>query len=181
VGGHPPRCFGRWGRPRARGRVPGAGDSTRASIWHDRIKVSEVCQEVEERYGLTVVDGRTAWSKPGATRAEDEKGQAHERSGAGPGPAGAPGARGQRHRRATKASSSGDFALMTAVPAPVATGGQDFVVGYSVAAGGSSSKSVWFGGGRLAKDLTLPTLRAGWRSIDDQGAAWRADADGGGR
>jgi hypothetical protein len=66
------------------------------------------------------------------------------------------------------------------VPAPVATGGQDFVVGDSVAAGGSS-KSVWFGGGRLAKDLTLPTLRAGWRSIDDQGAAWRADADGGGR
>jgi hypothetical protein len=47
--------------------------STRASIWHDRIKVSEVCQELEERYGLTVVDGRTAWSKPGATRAEDEK------------------------------------------------------------------------------------------------------------
>jgi hypothetical protein len=48
-------------------------DSTRASIWHDRIKVSEVCQELEERYELIVVDGRTAGPKPGATWAEDEK------------------------------------------------------------------------------------------------------------
>ncbi|HEV2810237.1 MAG TPA: hypothetical protein VGV93_07575 [Acidimicrobiales bacterium] len=54
------------------------------------------------------------------------------------------------------------------------------MVGYSVVAGGSS-KPIWFGGGKLAKDLTLPALRAGWRSIDDQGAAWRADAGAGGR
>ncbi|HEV2810236.1 MAG TPA: hypothetical protein VGV93_07570 [Acidimicrobiales bacterium] len=36
-------------------------------------KASAVCREREEGYGLTVVDGRTAGSKPGVTRGEDEK------------------------------------------------------------------------------------------------------------
>ena len=49
------------------------------------------------------------------------------------------------------------------------------MVGYSVALPGPDSgsrRAVWFGGGRLARDLTLPSLRAGWQ----QSAGEQADA-----
>jgi hypothetical protein len=48
-------------------------------------------------------------------------------------------------------------------------------VGYAVRLRGSDSgsqRAVWFGGGRLARDLTLPSLRAGWQ----QSVAEQADA-----
>jgi hypothetical protein len=40
---------------------------------------------------------------------------------------------------------------------------------------------VWYGGGRLAKDLSLPKLRRDWQTIPDQGAAWQPASAGGGR
>jgi len=56
--------------------------------------------------------------------------------------------------------------------------GGDRVVGYRVAlpdtpTGQAGSKAVWFGGGKLAHDLTLPALRAGWTRDGDPVAAWR--------
>jgi len=55
--------------------------------------------------------------------------------------------------------------------------GGDRVVGYRVALADaptqqSGSKAVWFGGGKLAHDLTLPALRAGWTDGDPV-TAWR--------
>jgi len=56
--------------------------------------------------------------------------------------------------------------------------GGDRVVGYRVAlaatpTGQDGSKAVWFGGGKLAHDLTLPALRAGWTRDTDPVTAWR--------
>jgi len=56
--------------------------------------------------------------------------------------------------------------------------GGDRVVGYRVAladapTGQDGSKAVWFGGGKLAHDLTLPALRAGWTRDTDPATAWR--------
>ncbi len=56
--------------------------------------------------------------------------------------------------------------------------GGDRVVGYRVALPDtpteqSGSKAVWFGGGKLAHDLTLPALRAGWTRDGDPVTAWR--------
>jgi len=53
------------------------------------------------------------------------------------------------------------------------TGGQEAVVGYSVALRSRAGDTpIWFGGGKLAKDLTLPHLRQFWEvSKDDQRAA----------
>ncbi len=56
--------------------------------------------------------------------------------------------------------------------------GGDRVVGYRVAladtpTGQDGSKAVWFGGGKLAHDLTLPALRAGWTRDADPVTAWR--------
>jgi hypothetical protein len=55
--------------------------------------------------------------------------------------------------------------------------GRGTVVGYSVArpsVPGSGEDLVWFGGGKLGKDLTLPALRAGWATDPGAVAAWRA-------
>src|ERR1019366_9325397 len=44
-----------------------------------------------------------------------------------------------------------------------ATGGQDVVVGYSVALRAEDGETpIWFGGGKLAKVLTLPNMRQFW-------------------
>jgi hypothetical protein len=56
--------------------------------------------------------------------------------------------------------------------------GGDRVVGYRVALTDpptqqAGSKAVWFGGGKLAHDLTLPALRAGWTRDGDPATAWR--------
>jgi len=56
--------------------------------------------------------------------------------------------------------------------------GGDRVVGYRVALADTPrepgrSKAVWFGGGKLAHDLTLPALRAGWTRAGDPATAWR--------
>ncbi len=56
--------------------------------------------------------------------------------------------------------------------------GGDRVVGYRVALADAptqqdGSKAVWFGGGKLAHDLTLPALRAGWTRAGDPVTAWR--------
>jgi len=56
--------------------------------------------------------------------------------------------------------------------------GGDRVVGYRVALADTPrepgrSTAVWFGGGKLAHDLTLPALRAGWTRAGDPATAWR--------
>ena len=53
------------------------------------------------------------------------------------------------------------------------TGGTRCVVGYSVALRSNGGGTpIWFGGGKLAKDLTLPHLRQFWEvSKDDRKAA----------
>ena len=60
-----------------------------------------------------------------------------------------------------------------------AAGRDDVVAGYSIAVRpATGDKPIWFGGGRLARDLTLPRLREGWpdRPETAQGAVeeWRA-------
>jgi len=67
--------------------------------------------------------------------------------------------------------------LGVAVEARWARGG-DRVVGYRVALADTpteqgGSNAVWFGGGTLAHDLTLPALRAGWTRDADPVTAWR--------
>jgi hypothetical protein len=57
-----------------------------------------------------------------------------------------------------------------------ARGGRREVVGYSVArptTGTDTATLVWFGGGKLGRDLTLPALRAGWTPDPDAAKAWQ--------
>ena len=151
-----------------------------ASDSFERVKVSRVAARLEQRFGVTVVEGRTAGAVPAATRAELEQADRHGRPETDR-------ARLARTVRGTALASEDEAEFVRrlrdrgVVARPrFAKGGQDQVVGYSVAVAGRD-EPVWFGGGKLAKDLRLPALRAGWNDVDDQRSAWtnpRTDRDG---
>ena len=132
-----------------------------------------VCAEMEARYGLTVVEGRTKKAgMPGLSRSE-----IHKAARAG---------RGAPERlevaRAVRAAAVGsrteDEFVRRLRQAGVAVkprydrSGLHRVVGYSVAQQpAEGGTAVFFSGGSLAKDLTLPALRKGWEPVVDDGRA----------
>ena len=125
--------------------------------------LSELCADAECRLGLTVVDGRSA-GRPARY---------------GPGRDGGVSAGGSRPEpermslarlvRGAAVASAGEAEFVRrlrgagVIRAPrYKEGGTAQVVGYSVALAPASGEGpVWFGGGRLARDLALPALRAG--------------------
>ena len=148
-------------------------DGSRVEVWQDRKTLSRACAEFEHAYGLTIVEGRDGKGMPGLSRAEVER-TVREHLAEPPRITLA-----RLVREASVASKDeaefvrrlrGSGAL---VRPRFETGGQEAVVGYSVAlrtTGGAAP--IWFGGGNLAKDLTLPLLRQFWEvSKDDQRAA----------
>ncbi|MGH9089761.1 MAG: relaxase/mobilization nuclease domain-containing protein [Acidimicrobiales bacterium] len=155
-------------------------DGTVASNWRDRVKLSRYCAEVERRYGLISVH-QPGCGLPGVTRAEQERARREGRTEP------------DRTRlsrvvraAAVAAESEAEFVRRLrrsgVLPRPrYAEGGRDRVVGYSVAlTPGRGGKPVWFGGGKLAADLTLPRLREFWESSPAEIAAavaeWRGTA-----
>jgi hypothetical protein len=154
-------------------------DGSRVDIWQSKRTLSRVCAELERTYGLSVVEGREGGGMPGLSRAELEQ-TAREKWAEPPRVTLA-----RIVREASVASESeaefvrrlrGSGAL---VRPRFESGGQEAVVGYSVALKtGDGDKPIWFGGGKLAKDLTLPSLRRYWDvSADDRRAAvveWNA-------
>jgi len=140
-------------------------DGTRPRIWNDFYRVREACQEAERRFGLrsTAVADRTAARR--ATRAETE--QAVRRGWREP-------ARVTLRREVcTAAAGSGSeqefFTRLRAaavlVRARRGTVNAGEVTGYAVGLPDHTARDggvVWYGGGKLAADLTLPKLRARW-------------------
>jgi hypothetical protein len=136
-------------------------DGTKARVWNDSRTVGRLCTKLEHRYGLRVVEGRPGAGIPALTRAETEIAQ---RTGQ-PEP---PWRRLARTVRgcATTAGSEAEFVRRLRSAGLLARprygpGGREAVVGYSVALRPAAGETVvWFGGGRLGRDLTLPRLRA---------------------
>jgi len=139
-------------------------DGSKASIWQDRVKLSEACSTFERDYGLTVVDGRTRESVPGVSRAEDEiaarRGRAEpERDTLA------------RNVRAASVASrdESEFVRRLKVEGIIVRpryeqGSTERIAGYSVALKPAAGQEpVFYGGGRLAKDLSLPKLRERWQ------------------
>ena len=140
-------------------------DGTRPKIWNDFYRVREACQEAERRFGLraTARADRTAARRP--TRAETE--QAARRGWKEP-----PrvtlrrevctaAAGGGRSRSSSPAwSRPGSWcASGTAPPTRVRSPGTRSGWRATPARDGGV---IWYGGGKLAADLTLPKLRARW-------------------
>ena len=139
-------------------------DGKAASTRNDFKRLSALCTDMERRYGLCAVEGRALKAAmPGLTRAEAEKARRRGRDEA---------ERAELARvvraAATVATSEVEFvrllrdAGLAARPRFDRVGGRR-VVGYAVAEEPSDGGvAVFFGGGKLAKDLSFPALRDRW-------------------
>ena len=140
-------------------------DQIRPKVWNDYFRVREACQDAERQFGLrsTAPADRTAARRP--TRAESE--QAIRRGWDEPPRArlrrevctAAAGAR-TEHEFFTRLAQAGVLVrrrYSTVNPGQV-TG---FAVGLPQHAG-HDGHPIWYSGGKLAADLTLPKLRTRW-------------------
>ena len=148
-------------------------DGKVASTSNDFKRLSALCADMERRYGLKVVEGGQKAAMPGLTRAEAEKARRTGRAET---------ERAELARvvraAATVAGSEAEFvrllreAGLAARPRYDRVGGHR-VAGYAVAEEPSDGGvAVFFGGGKLARDLSLPALRDRWPA----GEAERHDA-----
>jgi hypothetical protein len=149
-------------------------DGGRPDVWNDGYRVRDACRAVERRYGLrgTAPADRTAARRPG--RGEMEKAVRRGRE--------VP-SRTFLQRAvqmaAAGASSEAEFfqrlqddGVLVRRRFSQRTAGE--VTGYAVAVRDDVNGDgwpVWFGGGKLADDLTLPKLRRRWTGADDFGPA----------
>ena len=140
-------------------------DGGKPSLSWERYEARAACLAAEQRYGLrsTAPADRTAARRP--TRAEDEK-------AARRGLDEAPRITLRRHVTAAAASANdeeefftrlGEAGVLVRTRFSVKNPGQ--VTGYSVAFPGDTARDggpVWYGGGKLAPDLSWPKLRQRW-------------------
>jgi hypothetical protein len=155
-------------------------DGTIPSVHNDFVRARRACRQIERRYGLTVTApaDRTAAVRP--SRAETER---SARSGT-PEPLRVTLRRQVQEAAAIAVSEEDFFARLRDAGVVIRFRYSDRVpgqvTGYAVALPGHVSRagtSVWFGGGKLAPDLTLPKLRHRWeRPWDDPLAEVRMSA-----
>ncbi|THG30113.1 relaxase/mobilization nuclease domain-containing protein [Naasia lichenicola] len=148
-------------------------DGTKASTHNDFRKAKNAARDLETRYGLQVLESREnglgeRGVKPG------ERARA-ERSGA----VEVDSHRLERLVRGAAAASTTEADFLQRMSGQgvlirprFAAGRDDVVAGYSVALRpAKGDRPVWYGGGRLARDLTLPRLRDGWTDSLEAAAA----------
>ncbi len=140
-------------------------DRRKPSVHNDRYRVRDACQAAERRYRLrpTAPADRTAPRYP--SRGEKEK-------AAGRGLGEAPRLTLRRHAATAAASASSEtefFARLEEAGVLVrlrySTRNPGQVTGYAVALPGDTGPDggpIWYGGGKLAADLTWPKLRQRW-------------------
>lgn len=140
-------------------------DGTKWSPWYDQRQAQKACNVLEHRYGLLVVESRehargsrcdSAAAQNAAKRAgtsRTDRAVLEERLRAA----------------ATAAASEADFVrrarrLGVRLHPRFASGRIDIVVGYSAALRTENGQQTrWWGGGRIARDLTLTQLRTRWQ------------------
>ncbi|MDF1480335.1 relaxase/mobilization nuclease domain-containing protein [Leifsonia sp. H3M29-4] len=160
-------------------------DGTKASVHNDFDRAQRVCRELEEEHGLAITGDRAAGL---GTRGVDPAVDAGSRARGHVEPDSVALARMVRAAAATSADEA-EFVRRARragllIRPRFAQGTTDVVAGYSVALRprAAAAKPVWFGGGKLARDLTLPRLRADWPdTVEGSTAAiaeWRAAYNG---
>lgn len=140
-------------------------DGTKWSPWYDQRRAQKACNVLEHRYGLLVVESR---ERGRGSRCDSAAAQnAAKRAGT---------SRTDRavleerlRAAATAAASEADFVrrarrLGVRLHPRFASGRIDIVVGYSAALRTENGQQTrWWGGGRIARDLTLTQLRTRWQ------------------
>ena len=144
-------------------------DSRRAHLHNEYYRIGEALRDLEAEYGLVAVAraDRTAARRPG---------RAETRTAARAGQAEPSRVTLRRHVQAAAAAARSEpefFAALARREVQVRLRHSDRdpaeVTGYAVGLRGhltSAGQQVWFGGGKLAPDLTLPKLRRRWPEPD---------------
>lgn len=140
-------------------------DGRKADVHHDRSRAQRVAGELEREFGLEVLESREAGrGSRGHKPAEQARAQRE----------GAPEVDRvwlARTVRGCAAAASDEAEFVRRVrragvqirPRYAAGAGEDVVAGYSAARQPPPGRTpVWYGGGHLARDLTLPRLRREW-------------------
>jgi hypothetical protein len=168
-------------------------DGRGASVHNDRVRAQERCRELEQRHGLRTVEGREAKRGARATNyRQTYRAEAEHSKGEIASPVPDRELLEARLRVAgAGAGSEAEFVRMlradeVLVRPRFAAGADDEVVGYSVALPPPPGRGpIWHGGGKVAKDLTLPRLRSdgGWtaqdpEAVDEWQRAFRGDPPG---
>jgi hypothetical protein len=159
-------------------------DGTKASTHKDFKRAQEISRELEIEHGLETLESRQlGLGERGLHPAE--QGRADREQGAKRGQGTPDVYRLERAIRAAATASLDEAEFVRRcrganllVRPRFAAGRDDVVAGYSVALRPTVGQPIWYGGGRLARDLTLPRLREGWPDSPDgaQAAAdeWKA-------
>jgi hypothetical protein len=151
-------------------------DRRTAWAWKDKLKTQWVCRELEERYNLYRVappgQGSRAWPTPAEL---NKTTRLHRATGGKPATGGRPEAPREQLRRqvrtvAAAVTTEADFfARLRQAGVKIrlrhSVRGPGQVTGYAVGVHGhvtAGGETVWYSGGKLAADLTLPKLRARW-------------------
>jgi hypothetical protein len=162
-------------------------DGSKASVHYDCPRAQEACRALEAQFHLRRVEGRGRGAGERGVRAGELA--ADRRRGRPVGDRGQDTGSASRRvlERAVRACAvaavdEGEFVTRlegegVLVRPRYGAGGRGEVTGYSVALPATAGRrSVWYGGGRLSRELTLPRLRSGWATLegDALSAAWRA-------
>jgi hypothetical protein len=154
-------------------------DGTIPSLHNDFLRARRACRRIEEKYGLTVTApaDRTAAARP--SRAETERSARMGRSE----PPRVTLRRMVQDAAAAAVSEQDFFARLGDTGALIRYRYSDRnpgeVTGYAVALPGNATKTgqpIWYGGAKLAPDLTLPKLRHRWASTATSTAMSAASA-----
>ena len=153
-----------------------AEDGSKASVHYDQPRAQNAARSLEQWFGLRRLEARARETGSRGVRAGERMADAHrDRDHGTHGRAPERGSRQTLERivRACAAASQNESEFVRAlrehrvrVRPRYAQGARSSVVGYSVALPGPASgshRAIWFGGGRLARDLTLPSVREGWQ------------------
>jgi hypothetical protein len=153
-------------------------DGRRPRVWNDAYRVRAACLDIEARYGLrrTAPADRTAAKRP--TRAETEKSSRQGRAE----PARVVLRRHVQTAAAGARSEEEFFDRLRSAGVLIRTRfsrrDPDQLTGYAVALPEDRTGAgtpVWYGGGKLAADLTLPKLRRRWSATGPDGDPQSAD------
>ncbi|MFI6515479.1 relaxase/mobilization nuclease domain-containing protein [Spirillospora sp. NPDC050679] len=140
-------------------------DGVRPEVWNDAYRLRDACRAIERRYGLrsTAPADRTAARRTKRGEAEKAARSGHDEPSR---------ARLRRHVQTAAAAAwtEADFFARlendgVLVHRRLGRHGSDQATGYAVALPddrNAAGRPVWFGGGKLAADLTLPRLRQRW-------------------
>lgn len=164
-------------------------DGLAADVFRDRIRAQAACRELERQFGLRQVEARGRDAGERGVKAGELAGD--RRRGLPVGESDEHPERGSRRTlervvRACGAAARDELDFVARLRSEgllvrprYASQSTSDVVGYSVALRPTQGQApVWYGGGRVSRELTLPRLRENWPDVNGTAVAnaWRAQA-----